>query len=117
MTKYFRTLYYLILFFLEDDFAFVDYPKDDVYYAVIHVARKILKSQLCKPFKLVHTISIDLAYASTFQKRILIRYNKNCNPKEVMPKALNDWLWNFFLAVKEIDFDNGVISSFSYSYL
>ena len=117
MTKYFRTLYYLILFFLEDDFAFADYPKDDVYYSVIHVARQILKKHICEPFKLIHSISIDSAYALTFQDRILIRYNKNCIPEEVMPKALNDWLWNFFLTVKEIDFDDGVISSFSYSYL
>lgn len=117
MTKYFRTLYYLILFFLEDDFAFASYPKDDVYYVIIHVARQILKKHICEPFKQIHTISIYPSYASTFQERILMRYNKDRIPEEVMPKALNDWLWNFFLAVKEIDFNNGVISSFSYSYL
>ena len=117
MTKYFRTLYYLILLFLEDDFAFVDYPKDNWYYPLIHVARQLLKKQICEPFKRVHTISIDSAYAVAFQERILIRYNKDCVPEEVMPKALNDWLWNFLLAVKEITFDNGVISSFTYSYL
>lgn len=117
MTKYFRTLYYLILLFLEDDFAFTAYQKDDEYYALIHVARQILKKHICEPFKLIHSITINSAYALTFQNRILIRYNKNRIPEEVMPKALNDWLWNFFLAVKEIDFNNGVISSFSYSYL
>ena len=117
MTKYFRTLFYLICFFLEDDFAFVDYPKDDAYYAIIHVARQILKKHFREPFKSVRTIYIDSAYASAFQDRILIRYNKNCILEEVMPKALNDWLWKFFLVVKGIDYNDSVISSFSYSYL
>lgn len=116
MTKYFRTLFYLILFFLEDDLIFIGHPKSDEYYPIVRVARQMLRKHLFEPFKSTHTIQIDSAYASAFQERMLIRFN-NSIPEKVMPKALNEWLWNYFLTLKGISYDNGVISSFSYSYL
>ena len=113
MCKYFRTLFKLIRFFLEDEFLYIGYPKDDNYYPIIHATRKLLIRHILAPFKTSRTFKLDNNYAVPFQKRICIAYN-NPSSKKVISVALNEFLFKYGLSLNsEINYDN---MSFTYTY-
>ena len=74
MVQYFRTLLKLLGFFLEDEFLFLFYPKDDFYYPAVKVTRQLLKNHICQPFKAIKTIDVNSGYAVEFQDWILMGY-------------------------------------------
>lgn len=113
MVKYFRTLLKLLRFFFEDDFLFIGHPKDDFYYPAVKVARQLLKKHLSEPFKVTKTLELDLDCALNFQNWIPLRYNSASNPE----KALSERLWGLGFKAKDVVFNNGVISSFTYTYI
>lgn len=113
MYKYFRTLFNLIRFFLEDEFLYIGYSKDDNYFPIIQATRKLLLNHLLTPFKTTRTFKFDNKYLIPFQKRICMAYN-NPSSKKVISVALNEFLFKFGLSLNsDINFDN---MSFSYTY-
>lgn len=116
VNKYFRTLFLLIRFFLEDDYLFIYYPKDRQYYPIIRVVRKMLMEHILKPFKSTHTIKLKAKYALAFQERILF-WDDTLSPEKVMPEFLDKWLFDYGLSLRNISYNNGVILNFSYSYI
>lgn len=113
MVKYFRTLLKLLRFFFEDDFMFLDLPKDNFYYPAVKVARQLLKKHLSEPFKATKTLELNSDYALNYQNWIPMRYNSSSNPE----KALSERLWRLGFKATDVVFNNGVISSFTYTYI
>ena len=117
MFKYFRTLFFLILFFFEDSYIiYVGRVKDNYYYPIALVYRQILKNHFCEPFKSTHTIEIPSKHAESFQD-IVLNQKLPRIPKEIMHEELDKWLWQHYrLSLKHIRFNNNVIVSFTYTY-
>lgn len=117
MFKYFRTLFFLILFFFEDSYLiYVGRVKDNYYYPIALVYRQILKNHFCEPFKSTHTIELPSEHAESFQD-IVLNQKLPRIPNEIMHEELDKWLWQHYrLSLKHIRFNNNVIVSFTYSY-
>lgn len=112
MTKYFRTLLKLFYFFLEDDFLFIGYQKDNFYYPAVKLSRQLLKKHILEPFSVVKTLEVNSDYASKLQSWVPMRENNISNSK----MALSERLWDFGFKATDVVFKNGVISSFTYTY-
>lgn len=117
MFKYFRTLYFLILFFFEDSYLiYLGRAKDNYYYPIAMVYRTILKNHLCRPFKNSHTITIPSKHAESFQD-IILNQRLPRIPNEIVHEELDNWLWQRYrLDLKHIRFKGNVIVSFTYTY-
>ena len=112
MAKYFRTLLKLFCFFLEDDFLFIGYRKDDFYYPAVKLSRQLLKKHILEPFSVVKTLEVNSDYALKLQNWVPMRENNFSNSK----RALSERLWNLGFKATDVVFKNGVISSFTYTY-
>ena len=111
MVKYFRTLLKLLRFFLEDDFLFIGYRKDYFYYPAVKISRLLLKKHILEPFAVSRTIEINSEDALTFPNWIPMWYTIS-NPE----KTLSERLWHLGFKVTNVVFNNGLISSFTYTY-